>query len=298
MRKSMKLSISLLLIVSILCALSVNCFAVAMTKDSLQTNISAYVTGSKTASATVDGGETTIGGQSGLTVSVDDSTITVTNNGVNMVANYSISDASTTFSITQNYTSDISDENYTLELAKPSAMLSMCFLAVTDAQSVDSNKALEYYLKAVSAGTTTGQISDASNKLESAKATKISVNDDIFTYSQTEEKNTDTEYSVTNTLVINMSSDFSKIGSSGGEIVADTNETPANEIAPANEIVSTNEAEEPTNEIFNSNNTSEEDLPNTGPEVWIQFAIVLVAVVIIFIMLMNILTTKRLRNGQ
>ena len=95
-----------------------------------------------------------------------------------------------------------------------------------------------------------------------------------------------------------MNSDFSKIGSSGGEIVADTNETPANEIAPANEIVSTNEAEEPTNEIFNSNNTSEEDLPNTGPEVWIQFAIVLVAVVIIFIMLMNILTTKRLRNGQ
>lgn len=296
MKKSIKLYVALLLVAVLLLICSINTFAAALTKDTLETNLNAYVTGSKTATATIDGGQTTIGGQSTSTLTVDDSTITISQEGVNIVANYSLSDTSSTFSITQNFTKDMTDENLLLEQLKPTTMLTTCFLAVTDAQSVDSNKSLEYYTTKVNEGTTTATVSDTSNKLETAKAAKISVNDDIFTYTQTEDKNSDTEYSVTNTLVVNMNADFSKIGNSGGEIIAPTNET-ANEITPENEITPTNEAE-PTNEIFDENKTSEEDLPDTGPEVWIQFAIVLVAVVIIFIMLMNILTTKRLKNGQ
>ena len=297
-KKSIKILVAIIAIFIILTIVSNIAFAVAMTKDSLETNLKAYMDGSKTATATVGSGTTTIGGsETSGTLTVDDSTIKISSEGIDITANYTISDEETTFSIDQNYTSDMTDENYLLESAKTVALFPMCFVAVTDAQSVDSNAALKYYVEEVSAGTTTPS-GDTTDKLATAKGTKISVDNDIFTYTQTENSNTDTEYKITNTLTIKMNADFTKIsGESGGSLItAGGNEitSSGNEITPANETE--NDVNTLGNEIFDENNTSNEILPDTGPETWIQVAIVLVSLVIIIIMLLNIMNTNQMKK--
>ena len=275
---------------------------VSMTKESLETNLKAYTDGSKKATATLESGTVTIG-ESGGTVTVDDSTIKISAEGTEITINYSISDSETKFSMGQSFTKDMSDENYLLESLKTTAILPMCFLAVTDAQSVDSNAALTYYMEAVTAGTTTPS-GDGSDKLATAKGTKISVDNDIFTYAQTEDSNTDTEYKVTNTLTVKMNADFTTISgsnNSGGNLIsAGGNETNSGNAIPILNTTETenevNEANEIGNEIFDQNNTADDDIPDAGPEDWIQIAIVLVSLVIIFIMLMNIMTTKKMKK--
>lgn len=275
-------------------------FAATMTKEALEKNIKAYSDGTKTATATVGGDTITVGKSTG-NVTVDDSTIKIEAEGTTFVVNYTLSDAEATFSMVQNYKSDMTDTDYLVESLKTTGMLPICFLAVTDAQEVDSNKALTYYQTAVTEGTTTG-VADTTNKIASAKSTKINVNDDIFTYTQKEDINTDTEYKVTNTLKINLKADFTKIAgtdNSGGSLITTENTvTEGNEITISNEILPENTAEPIGNEIFDENKVAEEDIPDAGPEDWIQVAIVMVSVMIIFIMLMNLMTTRKIKNEQ
>ena len=238
-KKSIKILAVVIVIFAILSMISNVALAVAMTKDSLETNLKAYADGTKTATATLESGTTTIGGsENTATLTVDDSTIKLSSDGVEVTANYTISDTETTFSIDQSFTSDMTDENYLAETLKPASILPMAFLAVTDAQSVDSNDALEYYMEAVENGTETPS-GDNTDKLATAKGTKISVDNDIFTYAQTETSNTDTEYKVTNKLTVKMNADFSKIsGESGGTLItAGGNETNTT----GNEIIAENE---------------------------------------------------------
>ena len=276
-------------------------FGVAMTKESLETNLKPYTDGSKTATATVDGISLTVGGsESTGTLTVDDTTITISASGMEASANYTVSDTETIFSVTQSYTADMSDENYTVELLKPTSLFPVLFLAVTDAQSVDSNAALTYYLEALTAGTTVETVSDSSDKLANAKATKISIDNDIFSYAQTEGTNTETEYSVTSTLTVKMNADFTTISneeSSGGNLISvGENETNSagNAIQISNEVE--NDINAIGNEIFDTNNTADDDIPDAGPEDWIQVAIVLVSLVIIIIMLLNIMNTNKMKK--
>ena len=297
-KKSIKILAVVIVIFAILSMISNVALAVAMTKDSLETNLKAYADGTKTATATLESGTTTIGGsENTATLTVDDSTIKLSSDGVEVTANYTISDTETTFSIDQSFTSDMTDENYLAETLKPASILPMAFLAVTDAQSVDSNDALEYYMEAVENGTETPS-GDNTDKLATAKGTKISVDNDIFTYAQTETSNTDTEYKVTNKLTVKMNVDFSKIsGESGGTLItAGGNETNTT----GNEIIAENETENDVssigNEVFDENNTSNEILPETGPDTWIQIAIVLVSLVIIIIMVLNVQNTNQMKK--
>ena len=297
-KKSIKIIAEIVAVFIMIVIISNVVFAAEMTKDSLQTNLKAYTDGTKSATATVGGATTTIGGSDNTgSVTVDDSTIKLTVDGGEITGNYIISDTETTFSIDQNFTSDMTDENYLIESVKLLGFFPMCFLAVTDAQSVDSNDALEYYMQAIESGTTT-PTGDASDKLATAKGTKVSVDNDIFTYTQTENSNTDTEYKVTNTLKIKMNADFTKISNEpeGNLILSTGNDTNT----AGNEITTTNEPENDVNsignEIFDENNTSNEILPDTGPETWVQFAIVLVSLIIIGIMLLNIMNTDKMKK--
>lgn len=276
MKKSYNIKICILTILIMMIVLSSRALAVTITKETLQTNMNAYANGKKKATATVSNNTITIGGDEnaeGGNIVLDDTTIKYTYQGYEMTGTYTISDTEASF-IVNTSTDGLSNDKALIEVTKPLVLLPLCFLGITDANGVDSNKALYFYENAIFNSPT-------------------SVNNDIFSYTMTGD-----EKAATYTLKVKLNADFSSISeennSEGG--IKESNEIKeTNEIKESNEIkISDNMMSE--NEIFDQNQASNKDIPDAGPEKWISIAIVAVGLTIILIIVMDIINTKRIKR--
>ncbi len=276
MKKNYNIKICILTILIMVLILSSKVLAATITKETLQTNMNAYASGNKKATATVSNSTITIGGDGsaeGGTVSLDDTTIRYTYQGYEMTAAYTITATEANFTVNTS-TEGLSDDKALIEVTKPLVLLPLCFLGITDAQGVDSNKALYFYENAISNSST-------------------SVDNDIFSYTMTGD-----EKAATYTLKVKLNADFSNISEesdSEGEIKESNEITEANEIKESNEIkIGDNTISE--NEIFDQNKASDKDIPDAGPEKWLPISIVAVGLTIILIIVMDIINTKRMRR--
>ena len=146
---SSRICILIILVVAIL-YLSNNVLAATITKEKLQENMNAYVTGKKKATATLSNGSSiSIGGDSssGGSITVDDTMIKYVYESYDISGKYTLSDKEASFTVDTS-TEGLSEEQKTIDAIKPAVLLPLFFLGVTDAQGVNSNDAL-YYLSQV-----------------------------------------------------------------------------------------------------------------------------------------------------
>ena len=266
---SSKICILIILVVAIL-SLSNNVFAATITKEKLQENMNAYVTGKKKATATLSNGSSmSIGGDSpsGGSITIDDKTVKYAYEGYNISGAYTLSDTEASFTVDTS-TEGVSEEQAIIEALKPSVLLPLFFLGITDEQGVNSNDALYYFGNEISNSST-------------------SVNNKIFSYTMTGDTT-----KATYVLKINLNADFSTIPSSTSKPNDSDNSTTG--IISDNEINETNDTLD-SNEIFDQNKSSDKDIPDAGPEKWVPISIVAVGLIIIIIIVMDIINTRKMK---
>lgn len=266
---SSKIYVLTILLITAIFVLTNRAFAATITKEKLQENMNAYVTGNKKATATLSNGSSmSIGGDSsGGSIVIDDTTIKYVYESYDISGKYTLSDKEASFTVDTS-TKGLSEEQAMIETLKPSVLLPIFFLGVTDEQGVNSDDAF-YYLE--------NEISNSAT----------SVNNDIFSYTMTGDTT-----KATYVLKINLNADFSTISNNTSK--PNDSDNSAGEILADNEITETNDTID-SNEIFDENKSSDKDIPNAGPEKWVPISIVAVGLIIIAIIVMDIINTRKMK---
>lgn len=267
---SSKIYVLTILLIIVIFVLTDKVFATTITKEKLQENMNGYVTGNKKATATLSNGSSvSIGGDSssGGSVTIDDKTVKYVYEGYNISGTYTLSDTEASFTVDTSI-EGVSKEQATIEALKPSVLLPLFFLGVTDEQGVNSNDALYYFENEISNSST-------------------SANNDIFSYTMTGDTT-----KATYVLKINLNADFSAISSTKNKPNDSDNSTTG--IISDNETNETNDTLD-SNEIFDQNKSSDKDIPDAGPEKWVPISIVAVGLIIILIIIMDIINTRKIK---
>lgn len=267
---SSKIYVLTILLIIVIFVLTDKVFATTITKEKLQENMNGYVTGNKKATAMLSNGSSvSIGGDSssGGSVTIDDKTVKYVYEGYNISGTYTLSDTEASFTVDTSI-EGVSKEQATIEALKPSVLLPLFFLGITDEQGVNSNDALYYFENEISNSST-------------------SANNDIFSYTMTGDTT-----KATYVLKINLNADFSAISSTKNKPNDSDNSTTG--IISDNETNETNDTLD-SNEIFDQNKSSDKDIPDAGPEKWVPISIVAVGLIIILIIIMDIINTRKIK---
>jgi len=124
--------------------------AATATKESIKKNLENYSYTGKVASAVVGNSKYTVGGDAAKisSLAVTDDTITFISSNTSLIYKYKVEGNICTFTAETDITAQATTNDYLTETLKVN-LLSACFLAVTDSDSIDSNNALYYYIDKV-----------------------------------------------------------------------------------------------------------------------------------------------------
>ena len=271
--KLKKVVISIILVFLILIISFNSCFAaITVTEESLESSINKLLENQSTSN------EQTVA----IDLNKTQKQINVTADNVQAIINYDLS-SKPTFSIDISFRNTMTQSEWEIEGEKQT-LLAIPFALVADHANIEYMNSMYYILSKISESSSTVIVSTPTNAIEYAKSMYENVNqtitDDLFTWTNEKISETDTEYNIKSTLIINTDADFSVMNSAGDEYnaILDAAQNAVNEYENAveEENETLQEAQNHLDSIISSTNSTNvtnsntiNDLPQTGNSIFI-----------------------------
>lgn len=265
--------IFVILIISLI--IGTSSYATSISKESLQRNMTKYLTGEKIAVTQLENGDEIVVGNvepegDPINLEVLDDRMILKDSTGSIEIFYNITEHNCNFYITREISEEDKPEDLYLSLMAPQ-MLSMCFLSVTDEYGIMSELALKYYEERMEQEEIDVSEQEEAN-LNNAKLAKIivesqkEVNDEVFSYKISgEEFEQEQKYQYTAQLTINLDNVLKING------VIDIPEE-YNPQTPENIII---------NAIVNNANAADQILPKAGKYIVLPGIIILSIITVV-----------------